>query len=108
MNIESVTLSPGQLQRVLAAGNPDAALLYLYLRAGNSPDAIVGDLKLPAERMHAAMAMLRQLGLWSEENPPGFSPENVPPTPSRMCWRPPGTTISAPSAEKCSGCWARV
>lgn len=67
MNIESVTLSPGQLQRVLAAGNPDAALLYLYLRAGNSPDAIVGDLKLPAERMHAAMAMLRQLGLWSEE-----------------------------------------
>ena len=78
MNIESVTLSPGQLQRVLAAGNPDAALLYLYLRAGNSPDAIVGDLKLPAERMHAAMAMLRQLGLWSEETPPRFLPGERP------------------------------
>ena len=36
MNIETITIEEQALHRLLSAGSGDAALLYIYLRAGNT------------------------------------------------------------------------
>ena len=63
MNIETVTIEQGELHRLLSAGSGDAALLYLYLRAGNSPENAGTELGLSPSRQSCAEATLRQLGL---------------------------------------------
>ena len=69
MNIESVHLDRAQVQKLLAAASPDAALLYIYLQAGNSMTEAEQALRMGAERIRCAGAVLRQLGLYSEEKP---------------------------------------
>lgn len=78
MNIESVNISAGELQRILGASSPDAALVYLYLRPGNSPENAAADLRMSTDRVNCAMAALRQLGLWSDDKAPRFLPGERP------------------------------
>ena len=66
MNIETVTIEQPELHRLLSAGSGDAALLYLYLRAGNPASAAAAELGLSGTRLSCAEATLRQLGLVRE------------------------------------------
>ena len=64
------------VHKLLCAKNPDAALLYLYISAGNDPAQAEQALQLSASRLSCATAILRQLGLWAQEkNAPIFSGE---------------------------------
>lgn len=66
MNTVELTIEKADMQKLLSAVNPDAALLYLYLRSGNDPNRAGEDLKLTESRVLSAGALLRQLGLWQE------------------------------------------
>ncbi len=66
MNIEPVYLEKADTQKLLAAASGDGALLYLYLKSGNSLDRATEDLRLSEPRLSCAVATLRQLGLWQE------------------------------------------
>ena len=66
MNSEELRIEKADVQKLLGAANPDAALLYLYLRSGNDPDQAGKDLRLTDSRVKSAGALLRQLGLWQE------------------------------------------
>ena len=64
------------VHKLLCAKNPDAALLYLYLSAGNDHTKAEQELQLSQSRIACAAATLRQLGLWiPEKNAPVFSGE---------------------------------
>lgn len=78
MNTADLHLKQNELHRLLAAANPDSALLYLYLRCGNDPSQASGQLHMPASRVSCAMAVLRQLGLWQEEKSQSFVPGQRP------------------------------
>lgn len=67
MNIETVTIPASDLRRLLASVSGDAALLYLYIKSGNSPDQAENELNFTSSRYSCAAATLRQLGLWPEE-----------------------------------------
>ena len=67
MNTMELNLSSAQLQRLLGAANPDAALLYLYLQAGNERQNAPADLQMCDSRVSGAAAMLRQLGLLQDK-----------------------------------------
>ncbi len=69
MNITDITLTQNQLHTLLAARDPDAALVYLYLRCGNSPEQMEQELGLCEARRGRAVATLRQLGLWQDNAP---------------------------------------
>ena len=55
------------VHKLLWAKNPDVALLYLYITAGNDPKQAEQALQLSQSRLSCAAATLRQLGLWPEE-----------------------------------------
>ena len=55
------------VHKLLWAKNPDTALLYLYITAGNDPKDAEQALQLSQSRVSCAAATLRQLGLWPEE-----------------------------------------
>lgn len=55
------------VQKLLWAKNPDVALLYLYITAGNDAGQAEQELQLSQSRIACATATLRQLGLWPEE-----------------------------------------
>ena len=67
MNIENLSIDGKELHRLLSAGSGAAALLYLYLRAGNLSDH-ASEIGLTGTRLSCAEATLRQLGLVQEEN----------------------------------------
>ena len=67
MNVESISLDRPDVQKLLLAASGDAALLYIYLKAGNTMDGAEEALHLTAERVRCATATLRQLGLHQEE-----------------------------------------
>lgn len=67
MNIQDLTIETSDLRKLLGAANADAALLYLYLRCGNSAEQAAAQLHFTATRLSCAAATLRQLGLWAEE-----------------------------------------
>ena len=69
MNTESITISGGDTRKLLSAASPDAALLYLYVTAGNRQEDAARELNLSESRVGCAAATLRQLGLWPEEQP---------------------------------------
>ena len=78
MNIETVTVPAGDLKRLLSSLSGDAALLYLYIHAGNAPDHGEKDLHLTQSRYSCAAATLRQLGLWPEEKRSPIAPGERP------------------------------
>ena len=85
MMTESVTISQTDVRKLLSAASPDGALLFLYLQSGNRLETAGKDLNLNESRLGFAVAVLRQLGLLSEERPghvivgqrPNYSGEDV-------------------------------
>ena len=78
MNIENITIDQNQLRKLLGLANPEAALLYLYLRSGN-PLADAGKmLGLQQKQLDLALAGLCQLGLWDQNQKPTFVPGERP------------------------------
>lgn len=67
MITENVNIPKSNVCKLLSAANPDAALLYIYLQSGNTPEQAEKDLLLNASRLSCAMAALRQLGLVDQE-----------------------------------------
>ena len=78
MNIESISLDRPDVHKLLLAANGDAALLYIYLKAGNPIAGAEEALHLTAERIRCAAATLRQLGLHQEEKPAHILPGERP------------------------------
>ena len=77
MRVEKVTLNERELQKLFGIGNGDAALLYIYLRSGNSAQT-AAELGLTPSQLSLAEAMLRQMGLWEEEKKSSFVPGERP------------------------------
>ena len=78
MNMEAIAISQNDVRKLLGAANADAALLYLYIQAGNPADTALRDLHLSESRLSCAAAALRQLGLWPEEKPVHIVPGERP------------------------------
>ena len=67
MNIEAVYIEKEEIHKLLSAASADAALVYLYLKSGNSVATAADVLRLSEGRLGCAVATLQQLGLWQEE-----------------------------------------
>ncbi len=78
MITQPVKISENHMRKLLSAGNPDAALLYLYLTSGNSMEGAEADLNFGNSRLSCASATLRQLGLIQEEHPSHIAPGERP------------------------------
>lgn len=78
MIAQEFTVSEAELRKLLGAASPDAALLYLYIHAGNSPESAEGALRISSARLSCASATLRQLGLWTEEKKVHIAPGERP------------------------------
>ena len=76
MYMDEVKIGHDHVHKLLSAASGDAALLYLYIAAGNTPEDGERALNLGSTRYACAAATLRQLGLWPEKkNTPVFSGE---------------------------------
>ena len=60
-------IEKAHVQKLLCAQNPDAALLYLYLKDGNDPKQAAFKLGFTEARHACASAVLHQLGLVQEQ-----------------------------------------
>ncbi|MBR2421172.1 MAG: DnaD domain protein [Oscillospiraceae bacterium] len=60
-------IEKNHIHKLLCAQNPDAALLYLYIKAGGDPAQAPQKLGYTEPRYACACATLRQLGLLAEE-----------------------------------------
>ena len=78
MNTENLHIQEADLRKLLGAANPDAALLYLYIRCGNDPDSAERELQMSATRLSCAAATLRQLGLVEDRKSPAVIPGERP------------------------------
>ena len=78
MITEKITISQSDVRKLLSAGSPDAALLYIFLSSGNNPASAAQELRLTDSRLSCASATLRQLGLWPEERPSHIAPGERP------------------------------
>ena len=67
MIFEDVSIPRGDLRKLLSAANPDATLLYIYLRSENPLEPAGEELHMSQARISCAAAVLRQLGLWTDE-----------------------------------------
>ncbi len=65
--MNELLIPKAHVQKLLWAKNPDVALLYLYITAGNDFGQAEQNLQLSQSRIACAAATLRQLGLWPEE-----------------------------------------
>jgi len=66
MNYQPITIAPDALRKLLGCGSGDAALLYLYLSAGNPIEDGPDKLHMSENQITCAAALLRQLGLYSQ------------------------------------------
>lgn len=78
MTAHDLLLPEGDLRKLLTAANPDAALYYLYIKAGNDPQSAETELKLSRSRLTLAATALRQTGLLTEEKPQHIFPAERP------------------------------
>lgn len=85
MDLHDLYIPEQDWRKLLAAASGDAALLYLYLRAGGRPGDAENALRMTKPRTECAAASLRQLGLWPEEprkvlrpaEPPVYTEEDL-------------------------------
>ena len=77
-------IEKAHVQKLLCAQNPDAALLYLYIKDGNDPRQAAARLGYSETRYACAAATLHQLGLYREEKqvrlpgePPQYTEDDV-------------------------------
>ena len=71
-------IEKAHVQKLLCAQNPDAALLYLYIKDGNDPGQAAAKLGFTETRHACALAVLHQLGLVQEQKQtrlPGEHPQ---------------------------------
>jgi len=71
-------IEKAHVHKLLCAQNPDAALLYLYLKDGGNGNQAAARLGFTESRYACASAVLRQLGLWTESKEvrlPGEAPQ---------------------------------
>ena len=71
-------IEKAHIHKLLCAQNPDAALLYLYLKGGGNPAQAAQRLGYTETRYACASATLHQLSLWAEEKQvrlPGEQPQ---------------------------------
>lgn len=73
-----LSLSASDVQKLLSAASPDAALLYLYVKAGNPLSCAEAELSFSLSRVNCAAATLRQLGLIADERPTPMLPGERP------------------------------
>lgn len=78
MLTESVKITQQAMRKLLAAANPDAALLYLYVTSGNPLEGAEEDLHFGGSRLSCAGATLRQLGLIQDEKTCHIAPGERP------------------------------
>lgn len=64
--MDDLILPAQDVRKLLAAASGDAALLWLYAKAGGDLSRAAQALRLPEHRLEAAAASLRQLGLWQQ------------------------------------------
>lgn len=62
MIADAVTVSENDMRKLLGAASPEAALLYLYVQAGNDPSLAEGALSLSAGGFPAPR---RPYGSWA-------------------------------------------
>lgn len=74
----ALTVEELELRKLLSCADPDAALVYLYLRAGGAADGAAEALRMPAHRADRAMALLRQMGLAPEAAPRVLQQDECP------------------------------
>lgn len=67
MNATQLNIEQQDIRKLLGAASGDVALLYLYLHSGNDPQQAQQALHLNERSFACAMATLRQLGLWQQE-----------------------------------------
>ena len=67
MNTADLSIGQADLRKLLSAASGDAALLYIYLKAGNEPETASEKLNISQSRISCALATLRQLGLYGQE-----------------------------------------
>lgn len=67
MIFEDISIPRGEGRKLLSAANPDAALLYIYLKSENTLENAGEELHMSQSRISCAAAVLRQLGLWTDE-----------------------------------------
>jgi len=73
-----VQIEKAHVHKLLCAQNPDAALLYLYLKDGGDSRQATQKLGFTETRYACAAATLHQLGLWTEQKQirlPGEQPQ---------------------------------
>ena len=65
MTLDYITLTPQELGKLLAAGNGEAALVYLYIRATRDKTLqnAERELRIPADNLAWAESLLKRLGL---------------------------------------------
>lgn len=71
-------IEKAHVHKLLCAQNPDAALLYLYIKDGNDPAQATQKLGFTGTRYACASATLQQMGLWTEQKQarlPGEQPQ---------------------------------
>lgn len=78
MKIESMLLDESQVGKLLNLASPDAALLYVYLRAGNDVQLAAQQLHMGQNQLESAQTMLCQLGLWTAGKQTSFVPGERP------------------------------
>ena len=66
MNIQPIQLDDTALRKLLLSGSPNAVMLHLYLAAGNPLERAGGELHISENQISCAVAVLRQLGLYTE------------------------------------------
>jgi len=74
--VRDISLSKEKVQALVQCGFPDAALLYIYLKAGGDKCLAFNALSYSPARMQAAVQCLKDRGLWDDvaEIPPIESP----------------------------------
>lgn len=84
MDKQGLMVPEQDYRKLLAAASGDGTLLYLYLRAGGSPNQAETALRMSRSRMECAAATLKQLGLWPEQPkavrpsaPPAYTEEDL-------------------------------
>ena len=78
MNIETITIEKDAMAKLMGLGSGDCALLYLYLRGGNSIEQAARELGLSDSQFALAVANLRQTGLWTDQPAASFIPGQRP------------------------------
>lgn len=67
MQATEISIEKVNTEKLLGAASGDAALLYLYIKAGNDPADAQKALRMTDSRFACAGATLRQLGLWETQ-----------------------------------------